>query len=72
MLDAVESNIALIAGIILAVIAALAFSYPRAIAYPLGVFTAWVAAAILYRGVMLARREQHQSSAHDNVHADHV
>jgi cardiolipin synthase len=32
----------------------LAFTYPRTIAYPVGVFTAWIAAAILYRGVLLA------------------
>ena len=72
VLEAVESNIALIAGMILAVVAALAFKYPRTIAYPLGVFTAWAAAAILYRGLVLARRERHRSSAHDKVHGDHL
>ena len=72
VLEAVESNIALIAGMILAVVAALAFKYPRTIAYPIGVFTAWAAAAILYRGLVLARRERHRSSAHDKVHGDHL
>jgi cardiolipin synthase len=67
VLAGVESNIALIAGTVLAVVAALAFMYPRAIAYPLGVFAAWVAAAILYRGAVLARREKHRSSTRDNV-----
>lgn len=72
VLEAVESNIALIAGTVLAVVAALAFRYPRMIAYPLGVFAAWLAAAILFRGLGLARRERHRSTAQDNVHADHM
>ena len=72
MLAGVESNIALIAGTVLAVVAALAFKYPRAIAYPLGVFAAWVAAAILYRGAVLARREKHRSSTRDNGQSDRV
>src|SRR5438046_9654433 len=55
VLESVEADIALIAGAILAAIAALAFKYPRGIAYPLGVFTAWLAAAILYRGIGLYR-----------------
>jgi cardiolipin synthase len=58
VLEPIESNIALIAGTVLAVVAALAFQYPRAVAYPLGVFVAWVAAAILYRGVVLVRRQK--------------
>ncbi len=70
VLEGVESNIALIAGTMLAVVAALAFKYPRAVAYPLGVFAAWVAAAILYRGVVLTRREKRRSGARDNVQAD--
>ena len=72
VLETVESNIALIAGTVLALVAALAFKYPRTIAYPLGVFAAWVAGAILYRGMVLARREKHRSSAHDKVQADHM
>ncbi len=72
VLQAVESNIALIAGTVLALVAALAFKYPRTIAYPLGVFAAWVAAAILYRGVVLARLEKHRSGAHNKVPADHM
>jgi cardiolipin synthase len=55
VLEAVEANVALIGGAILAVLAALAFKYPRGIAYPLGVFAAWLAAAILYRGIALYR-----------------
>jgi cardiolipin synthase len=55
VLDPVEANIALFAGLLLAAIAALAFIYPRGIAYPLGVVVAWLAAAILYRGIELFR-----------------
>jgi cardiolipin synthase len=61
VLEPVESNIALVAGTVLVAVAALAFTYPRAIAYPLGVFAAWVAAAILYRGVVLAGRRKRSS-----------
>ena len=70
VLEGVESNIAIIAGTVLAVVAALAFKYPRAIAYPFGVFAAWVAAAILYRGAVLARRQKQRSSTRDKVHTD--
>jgi cardiolipin synthase A/B len=63
VLEPIESNIALITGTILAVVAVLAFMYPRTLAYPVGALTAWVAAAILYRGVMLARRDKHRPSA---------
>ena len=54
-----KANIAPIAGAMLAAIAALAFKYPRGIAYPIGVFAAWFAAAILYRGgIELYRNRQ--------------
>jgi cardiolipin synthase len=72
VLEDVESNIALSAGTVLAAVAVLAFKYPRAIAYPLGVFAVWVAAAVLYRGATLARREKHRSSTRDAVRSDHV
>ncbi len=55
VLESVEANIALIAGAILATIAAIAFAYPRGIAYPIGVFATWFAAAILFRGIGLYR-----------------
>jgi cardiolipin synthase A/B len=53
VLESVEANIALIAGTILAVLALVSFKYPRALAYPVGVFAAWLAAAVLYRGLDL-------------------
>jgi cardiolipin synthase A/B len=54
-LEPVEAHVALIAGAILGALAALAFAYPRGIAYPLGVFAAWLAVAILYRAIELYR-----------------
>ena len=63
VLESVEANIALIAGAMLAAIAALAFKYPRGIAYPIGVFAAWLAAAILYRGIELYRNRRRTVNA---------
>jgi cardiolipin synthase len=60
VLESVEANIAVISGLVLAVLAALAFAFPRAIAYPLAVFAAWVAAALLYRGLVLYRRNSRE------------
>ena len=53
VLESVEANIALIAGAILAVLALVSFQYPRALAYPVGVVAAWLAVAVLYRGLDL-------------------
>jgi cardiolipin synthase len=58
VLESVEANIALVGGAIFALIAVVAFRYPRGIAYPIGVFGAWLAAAILYRGLELYRRRR--------------
>jgi cardiolipin synthase len=63
VLESVEGNIALIAGAILAGIAALAFKYPRGIAYPIGVIAGWFAAAILYRGIELYRNRRRTVNA---------
>jgi cardiolipin synthase A/B len=62
VLESVEANIALIGGAIFAIIAAVAFKYPRGIAYPIGVFGAWLAAAILYRGLELYRHRRKAAS----------
>jgi cardiolipin synthase len=56
VLDAVEAHIALLAGAILAVLAALTWYYPRSIAYPVAVLAAWFAVALLLRGVAAARQ----------------
>jgi cardiolipin synthase len=70
VLEAVESNIAVTAGTVLALVATLAFAFPRTIAYPLGLLAAWFAAAILYRGVVLARRGRHRSEVRDKARPD--
>ena len=58
VLESVEANIAVIAAAILAATAALTFKYPRVVAYPLGVFAAWLAAAILFRAIELYRNRR--------------
>jgi cardiolipin synthase len=55
VLESVEANIAVVAGVFLAVVAALAFAFPRVIAYPLGALTAWLAVALISRGLALYR-----------------
>jgi cardiolipin synthase A/B len=57
VLESVEANIAVMAGLLLGAFAAAAFVFPRWIAYPLGVFALWVAVALLYRGLVLYRRK---------------
>jgi cardiolipin synthase len=66
VLDSVEANIALMAGVMLAVLAVLAFEYPRGIAYPLGVVAAWFAAATLFRGLKLYRERRRIASPPDS------
>ncbi len=60
VLEPVEANIALAAGLLLAALSALWLYFPRAIAYPAGVFSAWLAAALLFRAIVLYRgRRRH-------------
>jgi cardiolipin synthase len=63
VLEAVEANIALIAGALLAALAVVSFQYPRALAYPIGVLAAWLAVAILYRGIELYRNKRNGNDA---------
>jgi cardiolipin synthase len=56
VLGPVEAHIALIAGALLAALAAAAVFVPRLVAYPLAIIAAWLAAALLYRGVVLRAR----------------
>jgi cardiolipin synthase len=53
VLEPVESHIAMISGAVLLVLAVLAVIFPRAFSYPLAVLVAWVAVALLYRGIRL-------------------
>lgn len=63
VLESVEANIAVISGAALAALAALAFVFPRGIAYPLGIFAAWLALALLARGFNLFRRRRRSPRA---------
>jgi cardiolipin synthase A/B len=56
VLESVEANIAVIAGLFLTGLALLAYWFPRAIAYPIAVIAAWFAVALLYRGFVLFRQ----------------
>jgi cardiolipin synthase len=56
VLEPVEGHIALIAGAILLAVAALAIRFPRGFSYPIAAVAAWLAVALLYRGIMLRRR----------------
>jgi cardiolipin synthase len=58
VLEPVEAHIAVIAGVCLGAVAVLAFTFPRGFAYPFGVFAGWVAAALLYRGLVLDHRNR--------------
>jgi cardiolipin synthase len=55
ILEPVEAHIALIASLILAALAALAFKYPRGIAYAAGVIAAWLATSTCLRAIELYR-----------------
>ena len=59
VLQPVEGHIALVAGMVLAILALLAFKFPRGLAYPLAVLAAWISAALLLRGFTLLR-ERHR------------
>ena len=71
VLEPIEANIALIGGAIFALIAAIAFNYPRGIAYPIGGFLAWLAAATLYRGLQLYRHRRKTESDTPDRNGDH-
>jgi cardiolipin synthase len=71
VLESVEANIALIGGVVFASLAALAFTYPRGIAYPIGVVGAWLAAAMLYRGLGLYRHRRETVSDAPGRDGDH-
>jgi hypothetical protein len=50
----------------------LGFIYPRAIAYPLGVFAAWLAVATLCRGFVLYRHRPHTVSGRPTTDVDRL
>lgn len=55
VLESVEANIAVVAGLLLAAFAVFTFAFPRLVAYPLAAIGAWLAVALLYRGWELHR-----------------
>jgi cardiolipin synthase len=69
VLEAVEANIAVMAGLCLAGLAALALIFPRALAYPIAIFAGWVSAALLYRGMVLYRERGRQGTTPQSARA---
>ena len=61
VLEPIEAHIAIIAGTALAVLAFLAFTYPRGIAFPLATIAVWMAVALLFRGFTLLRARTRQT-----------
>ena len=59
VLEPIESIIAIAGGLVLALIAWLAYFFPRGFSYPFAIFVAWLAAAVLLRGFTL--RPKHPS-----------
>jgi len=53
VLEPVERIIAIEGGLVLALVAWLAYFFPRGFAYPFAIFVAWLAAAVLLRGLTL-------------------
>jgi len=60
VLEPIEAHIAIIAGAALGMLAFLAFTYPRGIAFPLATIAVWMAVALLYRGLTLLRARTRQ------------
>lgn len=55
VLEPIEAHMALIAGLIISALAALALWWPRVIAYPVGIIAIWFALALIYRAWILYR-----------------
>jgi cardiolipin synthase len=62
VLEPIEAHIALIAGTALLGFALLAAAYPRGVAFPLAAIAAWMAVALVYRGVKLLRERHRRDS----------
>jgi cardiolipin synthase A/B len=58
VMDAVEARIMITAGLLLLALATLFSFFPKALAYPVVVISAWSALALLYKGYKL-RRQRH-------------
>jgi cardiolipin synthase len=58
VLEPVEGIIAIGGGLVLTLIAWLAYYFPRGFSYPFAIFVAWLAAAVLLRGLSLRRERR--------------
>jgi len=55
-LGPVDAIVAIAGGLMLALVAWLAYYFPRGFSYPFAIVTAWLAAAVLLRGIALIRQ----------------
>ena len=62
VLEPVEAHIALLAGAVSLLCAALAVKFPRGFAYPIAVILFWAGAALVYRGIVLHRLGKHEAA----------
>ena len=67
VLEPIEGHIALAAGAALAGLAALAVKFPRGFTYPFVVITAWLAAALVFRGGALFVERRRESRSRDRA-----
>jgi hypothetical protein len=58
VLEPVEAIIAIAGGLLLGLVAWLAYYFPRGFSYPFAIVTAWLAAAVLLRGLALIRQRR--------------
>ena len=63
VLEQVERIIAIVGGLVLALVAWLAYFFPRGFSYPFAIFIAWLAAAVLLRGLTLGRQPRVRRSS---------
>jgi cardiolipin synthase len=56
-LEPVETSIMLAVAVVLAIIGALAATFPRLVAYPVAAAAVWIAAALVYRSYRLRRKD---------------
>jgi cardiolipin synthase len=67
VLEPIEGHIALAAGAALAGLAVLAVVFPRGLAYPFAVITAWLAAALVFRGFALLFERNRRRRSQDRA-----
>jgi len=63
VVEPAEAIVTIAGGLVLALVAWLAYDFPRGFSYPFAIVTAWLAAAALLRGLALIRERRAETSA---------